>query len=243
LTGRGRNIPCDSSVVYRPRTARSVDKKKGALSHNDIAQQLRLDKLALIDEVKTDIQQQRENLKMLESLLDNESRELPSHFTRHLKYSKGKTASQTLRLIRRGLRKNGRNCYLNAGLVLTLKDERSTSPARAICKSTITRRTSRNTSTCCVVARPAVWWWFRGSRPKEKEERSKVADRLQPRKRFVLTRRATVLCYETARLTMVNRPPLYPWRPLVVRYVRRVDLVCNNIRTKDGDLTQRLKHA
>jgi DNA gyrase/topoisomerase IV subunit B len=39
---QGKNIPCDSSVVYRPNLPEVVDKKKGALSHNDIAQQLRL---------------------------------------------------------------------------------------------------------------------------------------------------------------------------------------------------------
>jgi hypothetical protein len=90
LTGRGRNIPCDRAWCTDQELQEAVDKKKGALSHNDIAQQLRLDKLALIDEVKTDIQQQRENLKMLESLLDNESRELPSHFTRHSSIQRGR---------------------------------------------------------------------------------------------------------------------------------------------------------
>jgi DNA gyrase subunit B len=123
--------------------------------------------------------------------------------------------------------------YLNAGLVLTLKDERSTSPARAICKSTITADFSEYVDLLCRSKTPLFGGSLKSQSQSKKKNASKVADVDLDPVRGLLTPTALPSCVtETARLTM--KPPVTVSVALVVRYVRSRSCRFTNIRTKDG---------
>jgi hypothetical protein len=171
LTGRGKNIP-EFERGVPTEELQVVDKKKGALSHNDIAQQLEtLDKLALIDEEIKTISSSNGRTSKCSSLSWTSTKSGTSvTFYPTFKYSRGDGKPDITFDTSRLRGRMDEIAYLNAGLVLTLKDELPQVQPEAICKSIITLADfSKYVDLLCRSKTPVVWWWLEEPVPKKEE--------------------------------------------------------------------------
>lgn len=105
---------------------------KGSVSDDDIAEQIQLlDKSASVeDEGQDDVKLQKENLEMLQGLLAKRKSGTRVTFLPDLEVFKGEDGKPDITFETSRLRgRMDEIAYLNAGLVMTLKDERPASPA------------------------------------------------------------------------------------------------------------------
>jgi DNA gyrase subunit B len=218
-----------------------LDKEKGAGSHNDIAQQLEtLDKLALVEEEdQDDIQQQRENLKMLESLLDKRKSGTSVTFLPDIQVFKGEDGKPDITFDTSRLRgRMDEIAYLNAGLVLTLKDERSTSSAKSNLQVYYhAGGLAEYVDLLCRGKTPLFGGSLKRASPKRKKNDTKDAGvDLDPVRGLLTPDGATVLCYGNSK-SDDGKPPVtvsVALRWSSDMYAESILSFCNNIRTKDG---------
>jgi DNA gyrase subunit B len=229
-----RGVPTGQMQVF--------DKRKVSVSGTDVTQQLEiLDKLESVEEEdQVDTEQQREKLKMLGSLLEKRKSGTSVTFLPDIEVFKGEDGKPDITFETSRLRgRMDEIAYLNAGLVLTLKDERPTTPAKRHLQVYYHAGGLAEYIDLLCNGKTAL---FGGSLKKKASPKRKKKDNkdagvdLDPVSGLLTPDGATILCYGDSK-SDEGKPPVsvsVALRWSSDMYAESILSFCNNIRTRDG---------